>query len=241
MDSEKPLKQEALGELLKKLRVAQEDILQSARSDSFAVYVCRVERHPESAARRQEYGEAFEFLKRAASMESADLLRGLEFFLPLFAEMKRFFPAEDEECALLDYVCFVGARLGEIPEDRFFLNGPGAGGAAASEERARASLELTGTLLRQCREISDEDLRSLAIRALLGGVSYLEAERDGLDAGEDPWAEESSGENEIYALAARYGVGPATVDRAMRLMEHMAELTAARRRKRREAGKKGRS
>ncbi len=228
MEPEPQHSQEAINDLLKKLRVAQDDILQSARSDSFEQYIRRMERHSDSGAKRAEYRDAFQFLKKAASLEEADLVKGLRKALPLFAEMKRFYPDEDEDCTALDYVSFAGSRIGEIPEDRFFLSH--AADTAKAGEAARQNLALTEQMIRLALGVADDDLKSLIVRTLLGGIDYLRAEEQGLEEG---GTHDASGESEIYAAAARYDVPTHVIDRAMRLTDSLARLMAERRKRKR--------
>ena len=144
-DPESPHRQEALSELLKKLRVQQEDILRSAHADSFVAYIRHVELDPRSQARRALYKEAFQFLKGAASFDAERLPEELARRAPLLAEMRRYYPEESDECSWLDYLSFVGARIGEIPEDLFALSHP-ADPADAGPAAVR-SLELTARLV----------------------------------------------------------------------------------------------
>lgn len=228
METDPSSSREALNELLKKLRVAQDDILQNARSDSFAAFHRRVELCPESEPRRAEYRAAFDFLKQSASLDDETLVRDLERFIPLFVDMRRFYREEDPDCALLDYVSFVAARIGEIPEDRFFI--AHSADAGATGEAAEKNLTLTRRLVGLALGIPDEDLKCLTVRTLLGGVSYLRAEEEGLDG--DGGRDESGGESEIYAAASEYGVPVPVIDRAMRLVASLARMTSDRRRRR---------
>lgn len=223
---------EALNELLQKLRVAQDEILEQTNGDFRSRLEDALNTRGAGDPRLKEYREALEFLKFAATLGADDIVDGFQKFLPLLAQMIQFYPESDDKCSRLDYLMYVGSALGGVPEDKYIEKQ--AGDDASLPKEAAECVALTGRLIEACRQAADPDVKAVVCRGLLGAVSFLEMEKTGAQPAPQAAFGKEADEAEMYALAQKYALNPAVISRAIELSEQQLAETQSRRRRKKE-------
>jgi len=228
---EKPDFKNEIQELLSKLRVAQQEILQNADSGFFVQALKKFGGASPSSDKNKRFSAALHFLNHPSRLSDEDLSAGLRAHAITLAEIAGEFPAEHDTLSRIDYLSFVGLSLGGIPEDRYLERQHAHSGSAS--DNATACLKLVHDLVRLALEIPDRDVKSVVLRGLLGAVGFLEMERDGKeDTG--PAAEgDDDGTAELFETATRLGVARDLVSRALEIAESEHRQTQERRKKRR--------
>lgn len=115
--------------------------------------------------------------KKDFSEQDIDALMG---FFPSLIALKKAFNNKERPTPL-DYAVFISERIGSLPVELYIDKHHAKTGN--EKDNVIASIKLTETLLTKVLSITDEEIKALATKTLIEGLSFLEENRDRLTFG----------------------------------------------------------